>query len=84
MATGRVWAGFFYTRSQPAGLDLSPGPDPFIKWIFFPGPRPASQGPFRPTRFRPIRGPNCGPKKEEEEEEELKPKQSPNENLITV
>ena len=84
MATGRVWAGFFYTQTQPAGLDPSLGPDPFIKRIFFSGPRPASRAPFRPTRFRPIRGPNRGPKKKKKEKEELNPKQSPNENLITV
>ena len=36
MATGRVWAWFFHTRTWPAGQDLWPGLGPFIKRIFFP------------------------------------------------
>ena len=35
MATGRVRAGFFHTRTQPAGQDPWPGPDPFTKQVFF-------------------------------------------------
>ena len=84
MATSRVRAGFFYTRTQPLGLDPSPGPDPFIKRIFFRGLDP----PRRPHLGQPDLGKSVAQivakKKKKEEEEELKPKQSPNENLITV
>ena len=46
MATGRVRAEFFNTRTRPAGQDLQPEPGPFTKRIFFSGPRP---GPTSPT-----------------------------------
>ena len=53
MATGRVRAGFFHTRTRPAGQDPWPEPDPFIKRIFFPGPGPgpgpAPTGPTGPA-----------------------------------
>ena len=53
--------------------------------FFFRGLDPLHRAPFRPTRFRPIRGPNHGPTEEKKKKKkELKPKQSPNENLITV
>jgi len=51
MTTGRVWAGFFYIRTQPAGLD----PARLLNGYFFSGPRPTPWAPFRPTRVRPIR-----------------------------
>ena len=35
MATGWVRARFFHTRTQPTGLPRKPGPNPFIKQIFF-------------------------------------------------
>ena len=38
MATGRVRAGFFYTRTRPAGQDPRPEPDLLTKWVFLPGP----------------------------------------------
>ena len=38
MATGRVRAGFFHTRTRPAGQDPWPGPAPFRVPGFFPGP----------------------------------------------
>ena len=38
MATSRVRARFFYTRTQPAGQDLWPEPGPLTKRVFFPGP----------------------------------------------
>ena len=49
MATGRVRAGFFHTRTRPAGQDPWPEPDPFIKRIFSPGPGPAPTGPTGPA-----------------------------------
>ena len=50
MATGRVRAGFFYTRTRPAGQDLWPGPDPLTKQVFFQGPV-KGLGPIRgPTK----------------------------------
>ena len=49
MATGRVRAGFFHTRTRPAGQDPWPEPEPFIKRIFFPGPGPAPTGPTGPA-----------------------------------
>ena len=48
MATGRVQAGFFYTRTRLAGLSQKPRPGPFIKRIFFLNPKPASSGLRRP------------------------------------
>ena len=44
MATGRVRAGFFHTRTQPAGQDPWLGPAPFRVPGFFPGPEPARTG----------------------------------------
>ena len=35
MVTGRVRAGFFHTRTQPAGQDPWPGPAPFRDWAQF-------------------------------------------------
>ena len=35
MAIGRVWAGFFHTRTRPAGQNPQPGPGPFTKRFFF-------------------------------------------------
>ena len=49
MATGRVRAEFFHTRTRPAGQDPWPEPDPFIKRIFSPGPGPAPTGPTGPA-----------------------------------
>ena len=49
MVTGRVRAGFFHTRTQPAGQDPWPGPAPFRVPSFFPGPRPAQPGPTGPV-----------------------------------
>ena len=48
MATGRVRAGFFHTRTQPAGLDLRPEPGRISKRNFFAGPKPASWAPRAP------------------------------------
>ena len=45
MATGQVRAGFFHTRTRPAGQDPWPGPTPFRVPGFFPGPGPAPIGP---------------------------------------
>ena len=45
MATGRVRAAFFHTRTRPAGQDPWPRPAPFRVPGFFPGPRPAPAGP---------------------------------------
>ena len=68
MATGRVRAGFFHTRTRPAGQDLRPEPDPSTKRVFFPRPGPAPaglRGPRGPCPARPnlglILGPNHGP-----------------------
>ena len=58
MATGRVRAGFFHTRTRPAGQDPWPGPAPFRVPGFFPGPRPAPAGPRGP---RLEIGPNLWP-----------------------
>ena len=44
MATGRVRAGFFHTRTRSAGQDPWPGPDLFTKRIFFRGPDPPPLG----------------------------------------
>ena len=49
MATGRVRARFFHTRTRPAGQDPWPEPDPFIKRIFFLGPELAPTGPTGPV-----------------------------------
>ena len=54
MATGRVRARFFHTRTRPAGQDPWPGPGPFRVPGFFPGPRLALVGP------RKFRGPHLG------------------------
>ena len=67
MATGRVWAGFFHTRTQPTGQDPWPGPAPFRVPGFFPGPEPALAGPHGP---RLEIGPNSWPNQ--------KKKKSPN------
>ena len=45
MATGRVRAGFFHTRTQLAGQDPWPGPGLFTKQVFFRGPNLPSSGP---------------------------------------
>ena len=39
MATGRVRAGFFHSRTRPTGQDPWPGPAPFRVPGFFLGPR---------------------------------------------
>ena len=39
MATGRVRAGFLYTRTRPAGLNLLSEPGPFNKRVFFVAPK---------------------------------------------
>ena len=54
MATGRVRAGFFHTRTRPAGQNPWPGPCSFRVSGFFPGPRPALAGPHG------SRGPHLG------------------------
>ena len=65
MATGRVRAGFFHTQTRPAGQDPRSEPDPFTKWVFFPGPGPTPVGLRGPRPARPnlglILGPNHGP-----------------------
>ena len=61
MATGRVRAGFFHTRTRPAGQDPWPGPAPFRVSGFFPGPRPAPAGPHGPRGPRLEIGPNSWP-----------------------
>ena len=50
---GRVWTGFFYTKTRPSGQD------PLTKWVFFPGAGPAS------VRAHGVKGLGsiCGPKK---------------------
>ena len=48
MPTGRVWAGFFHTRTRPAGQDPWPRPGPFRVPGFFLGPGPAPVGPYGP------------------------------------
>ena len=53
MATGRVWAGFFHTRTRLAGQDLWPGPGPFIKQIFFLGAQTRLAGLHGPRWPRP-------------------------------
>ena len=65
MATGRVRAGFFHTRTRPAGLSPKPEPGPFINRIFFPGARTrlrraprAPWAPLSPVRFGPNPQPN--------------------------
>ena len=58
MATGRVRAEFFHTRTRPAGQDPWPGPAPFRVPGFFPGPRPAPAGARGP---RLEIGPNLWP-----------------------
>ena len=58
MAMGRVRAGFFHTRTRPAGQDPWPGPAPFRIPGFFPGPRPAPAGPHGPHGPRLEIGPN--------------------------
>ena len=49
MATGRVQAEFFHTRTRPAGQDPWPKPDPFTKRIFFLGPGPTPRAPQAPS-----------------------------------
>ena len=61
MATSRVRAGFFHTRTRPAGQDPWPGPAPFRVPGFFPGPRPAPAGPHGPRGPRLEIGPNSWP-----------------------
>ena len=78
MGTGRIWAGFFNTWIQPAGLSPRPGPGPFTKWIFFPGLGLAPSSP-RARLGQPNLGPIRGPtqkKKKKRKKRELKPKQS--------
>ena len=62
---GWVRAGFFFhTQTRPAGQDPRPGPGPFTKWIFFPGPKPAPAGPHGlhgPRWAMVLQGPFCGP-----------------------
>ena len=48
MATGRVRAGFFHTRTRPAGLSPKLEPGPFINRVFSLEPGPASAGPRGP------------------------------------
>ena len=45
MAMSRVRAGFFHTRTRPAGQDPWPGPGLFRVPGFFPRPGPAPVGP---------------------------------------
>ena len=63
MATGRVRAGFFHIRTRPAGLNPWSEPDPFTKWVFFPGPRPAPVGPHGPRLGQPDLDPTQKKKK---------------------
>ena len=58
---GRVWVGFFHTRTRPARQDPWPGPAPFRVPGFFPGPRPAPTGPHGPRGPRLEIGPNSWP-----------------------
>ena len=61
MATGRVRAGFFHTRTRPAGQDPWPEPAPFRVPGFFPGPRPAPAEPHGPRGPRLEIGPKSWP-----------------------
>ena len=61
MAMGRVRAGFFHTRTQPAGQDPWPKPSLFRVPGFFPGPGPAPAGPRRSHGPRLGIGPNSWP-----------------------
>ena len=61
MATGRVRAWFFHTRTRPAGQDPWPGPAPFRVPGFFPGPRPAPAGARGARGPRLEIGPNLWP-----------------------
>ena len=67
MAMGRVRAGFFHTRTRPAGLSPKPEPSPFINRVFFLEPGPASAGPRGPRQalldLGPIRSPTKKKKK---------------------
>ena len=69
MATGRIWAGFFNTWIQLAGLSPRPGPSPFTKRIFFPGLGPAPSSPrahLGQADLGPIRGPTQKKKEKKE------------------
>ena len=55
MATCRVWVGFFHTRTLPVGLPWKPGPDPFIKRIFFSTPNPPRWAPAGPVPSCPAK-----------------------------
>ena len=58
MATGRVWAGFFHTRTRPVGQDRRPRLDQFTKRVFFSGLNLPLSGPTGPVKgLGPIRGP---------------------------
>ena len=51
MATSRIRAGFFDTRTQPVGPPLLLGPSPFNKQVFFFSLNPdrrVSAGPVQP------------------------------------
>jgi len=54
MATGRVQAGLFHTRTQLAGLPQKLGPSLFIKRIFFLNPKPGPSGTRGPPNHATI------------------------------
>ena len=54
MATVRVQAGFFHTRTRPVGLSQKPWFDSFIIRIFFLTPNPARQAPASLASHAPI------------------------------
>ena len=45
---GRVRAGFFHTRTQPAGLDLRPNLAGLVNGFFLRGPDPPHRAPQAP------------------------------------
>ena len=65
MTMGRVRAVFFHTRTRLAGQDPWLELGPFIKHIFFSGPRltplsPTQPGHFKAQSLAPYNGPICG------------------------
>ena len=58
MATGRVRAGFFHTRTQPTDLPWKPGPDP---WVCPRNPDPVHllNRFFSQSQTRPVRPPQA-------------------------
>ena len=67
MATGRVRAGFFHTRTRPSGQDPWLGPGLFKVPGFFPGPGPA------PAEPRLGLGPSSWPNQKKKKKKNLSP-----------